>query len=115
MIGRGGLARPPPRGRPRSGPPRAGRGAAVAGGRRGARLSGVAAGLHAVLRFPGGADEAALQDGLRARGVAVHTLEQYRSGGAPTGLVVGYGTPPEHGYAHALDTLTGGLAELLRR
>ena len=75
-------------------------------------VTGIAAGLHAVLRLPPGADE----DGLVARaarhGLAVEPLGAYRmpgqDGGGPA-LVVGYATPPSHAYSTAVARLCAVL------
>ncbi len=78
------------------------------------RVSGIAAGLHAVLRLPAQADDAEVAAHLAARSVAVSCLRDYQEvpGGPPT-LVLGYGTPPEHAIEAALDAFTGGLATAL--
>ncbi|MFF5703220.1 PLP-dependent aminotransferase family protein [Streptomyces sp. NPDC012794] len=72
------------------------------------RVSGVAAGLHAVLELPPGTEEGALRAARRA-GLALEGLRPYLhpdSAMAPRdGLVLGYGTPPEHAFAAALDAL----------
>ncbi|MFE1951046.1 PLP-dependent aminotransferase family protein [Streptomyces sp. NPDC059524] len=72
------------------------------------RVSGIAAGLHAVLELPPGTEESALRAARRA-GLALDGLHAYRhpdSAMAPRdGLVISYGTPPDHGFAAALDTL----------
>ncbi|MCX5379808.1 PLP-dependent aminotransferase family protein [Streptomyces sp. NBC_00091] len=78
------------------------------------RVSGVAAGLHAVLELPPGTEEAALR-AARRQGLALDGLRPYRhpdSAMAPRdGLVLGYGTPPEHAFAAALDALCLALPE----
>ncbi|SNY60983.1 PLP-dependent aminotransferase family protein [Paractinoplanes atraurantiacus] len=74
----------------------------------GARLSGIAAGLHAVLHLPGPArDEARLLDRLRENGVAVDGLSTFyhRPEEAPLGVVIGYATPQQHEYESAVDAL----------
>lgn len=75
------------------------------------RVSGIAAGLHAVLRLPARTDDGEIMAHLAARSVAVSRLRDYQAqpGGAPT-LVVGYGTPPERAIEAALDAFTRGLA-----
>jgi GntR family transcriptional regulator/MocR family aminotransferase len=81
------------------------------------RVSGIAAGLHALLRLPGGlraADEPAVLEYAASRGLAVWGLDGCRlvpDVDAPAALVVGYGTPPDHAYAGALDA----LGDVLRR
>ena len=80
------------------------------------RVSGIAAGLHAVLRLPPGTEREALRaaDWL---GLSVQGLDSFRYPGAASapavpstaaaadGLVVGYGTPAEHAFAEALESL----------
>ncbi|HEY7483939.1 MAG TPA: PLP-dependent aminotransferase family protein [Streptosporangiaceae bacterium] len=83
-------------------------GAAVARRLPHARLSGIAAGLHAVLQLPGGsAAEPALLHHLAGRGVTVDGLSAYyhRPERSPYGIVIGYAAPPQHGYDHAVNTL----------
>jgi GntR family transcriptional regulator/MocR family aminotransferase len=83
-------------------------GRAVAERLPGARLSGIAAGLHAVLRLPGTArEEPGLLEGLSAHGVAVDGLSAFyrRPREAPLGVVIGYATPPQHAYEGAVDAL----------
>lgn len=78
------------------------------------RVSGIAAGLHAVLRLPEGADEQLVVRHLAAAGIAIGTVRDYQAvaSGPPT-LVVGYGTPPQHAVEAALDALTRELASAL--
>jgi len=85
-------------------------GAAVAERAPNAHLSGIAAGLHAVLQVPG-VEETELVRRLAARQVAVDGLAGFYTDpdGSPPGIVIGYATPPEHAYAGALDALVGGL------
>ncbi|GAA2139032.1 PLP-dependent aminotransferase family protein [Kitasatospora kazusensis] len=75
-------------------------------------VTGLAAGLHAVLRLPSGSpteDELLWQAGWL--GLALHSLSFCRAEAAeplpdaPPGLVIGYGTPPEREFAGALDAL----------
>jgi GntR family transcriptional regulator/MocR family aminotransferase len=78
------------------------------------RLRGIAAGLHAVLELPPGTEEATLR-AARRLGLAVAGLAGYRHpGGAMPhvdGLVVGFGSPPEHAFGAALDALCLALPE----
>lgn len=68
-----------------------------------ARITGIAAGLHAVVRLPGG-DEAALAEAARSAGIELRGLRHYGSGRTP-GFVFGY--------AHLTpDTITVGIAAL---
>lgn len=74
------------------------------------RVTGIAAGLHAVVELPPGTDESAVPAEASRRGVALEGLAGFRDPAAADGeerpaLVVGYGTPPEHGFAAALDAL----------
>lgn len=74
--------------------------------------TGVAAGLHAVLRLPQGTEEAAFESAL-VHGVELDRLAAFRHPAATMpaheGLVVGYATPPDHAYAAALDALCDAL------
>lgn len=71
------------------------------------RLSGLAAGIHAVAHLPHGLDEQAVVDGARERSIGLRGMSHYRADGAttPPQLVLGFGdlTP---------ETITGGIAAL---
>ncbi|MGW0814841.1 MocR-like pyridoxine biosynthesis transcription factor PdxR [Streptomyces viridiviolaceus] len=75
-------------------------------------VTGVAAGLHAVLRLPPGTERSVVK-AAAWRGVALDGLAAFRhpeTDMAPRdGLVVGYATPSEHAYGAALDALCGAL------
>ncbi|MFE4668672.1 PLP-dependent aminotransferase family protein [Streptomyces sp. NPDC056716] len=75
-------------------------------------VTGVAAGLHAVLRLPPGTEASAVKAAVW-QGVALDGLSAFRHPAALTppvdGLVVGYATPPEHAYGAALEALCGVL------
>ena len=75
-------------------------------------VTGVAAGLHAVLRLPPGSEQSAVK-AATWQGLALDGLAEFRHPeavmSAPDGLVVGYATPPEHAYAAALDALCAVL------
>ncbi len=74
------------------------------------RAEGIAAGLHAVVELTGGQREPDVVETLATRGVAVHGLEPYwHRRRAASGLVVGFGTPPEHAFPAALAALIAGL------
>ncbi|HTT86897.1 MAG TPA: PLP-dependent aminotransferase family protein [Acidimicrobiales bacterium] len=77
---------------------------------------GIAAGLHTVIELPaGGPGEAEVVRHLARAQVAVHGLADYRHRGrADRGpaLVVGFATPPEHGFAVGARVLADALAEL---
>ncbi|QNP62979.1 PLP-dependent aminotransferase family protein [Streptomyces genisteinicus] len=76
------------------------------------RVSGIAAGLHAVLDLPEGGERSVVK-AAAWQGLAVEGLSDYRHprwrGPVREGLVVGYATPPEHLYAGALDLLCRAL------
>ncbi|WP_101255127.1 PLP-dependent aminotransferase family protein [Streptomyces barkulensis] len=86
-------------------------------------VTGIAAGLHAVLELPPGTGEPVLEAARRA-GVALEGLARFRHPAAPEpgpgcsgsgpgpgrdALVVGYGTPPEHGLSPAVEALCAVL------
>ncbi|MFD7296587.1 PLP-dependent aminotransferase family protein [Streptomyces sp. NPDC059897] len=72
------------------------------------RVSGIAAGLHAVLELPPGTERSVVQAAAWQR-LGVNGLAAFRhtdaTAKAPDALVVGYGTPPDHAWPGALDTL----------
>ncbi|MFK4184694.1 PLP-dependent aminotransferase family protein [Streptomyces sparsogenes] len=76
------------------------------------RVSGVAAGLHAVLELPRGTERSAVR-AAAWQGLALEGLADYRhpdaEGPHRDGLVVGYATPPDHSFAGALDALCRAL------
>ncbi|MET7680173.1 PLP-dependent aminotransferase family protein [Streptomyces sp. NPDC005423] len=74
----------------------------------GIRPTGIAAGLHAVLRLPPGTEQSVVQ-AAAWQGLALHALSTYHHPDAPAAtpdaLVVGYGTPSERGWTAALEAL----------
>ncbi len=70
------------------------------------RVEGAAAGLHAVLRLPRGADERATIAAARARGVALDGL-----GAGDPALVVGYSNLPEAAVPAAVAALAAAVRE----
>ncbi|MET7712528.1 PLP-dependent aminotransferase family protein [Streptomyces sp. NPDC005407] len=75
------------------------------------RVSGIAAGLHAVLELPPGTEQSVIQ-AAAWQGLAVEGVSRYRHKHAPRGrdaLVVGYATPADSGWAGALDALCRAL------
>ncbi len=72
------------------------------------QVTGIAAGLHAVLRLPPGTEQSVLQ-AATWHGLALHGLSAYRHESSTTerldALVVGYGTPPDHAWAGTLEAL----------
>ncbi|MGW4306440.1 MocR-like pyridoxine biosynthesis transcription factor PdxR [Streptomyces californicus] len=86
------------------------------------RVTGIAAGLHAVVELPAGTERTTVRAAGRL-GLAVEGLGDYLHPGAESaartgdveapardGLVVGYATPPEAGYPEALDVLCRALS-----
>ncbi|MDI2132006.1 PLP-dependent aminotransferase family protein [Yinghuangia seranimata] len=73
-------------------------------------VTGIAAGLHAVLRLPPGTEAATVEAAARA-GIALDGLAAFRHPDATEatphadGLVVGYAAPTDNGYPRALDAL----------
>ena len=76
--------------------------------------TGIAAGLHVVLRLPPGTEQSALR-AAAWQGLAVHGLHRYQHPDATVerrdALVVGYGTPPDHAWSGALEALCAVLPE----
>jgi GntR family transcriptional regulator / MocR family aminotransferase len=77
------------------------------------RLTGIAAGLHAVAELPAAEDEADVVARAASHGVAVDGLSQYAHARHERGpaLVVGYGRPAEHAFTTAVGRLCAALAE----
>ncbi len=75
-------------------------------------VTGVAAGLHAVLRLPPGTERSTVK-AAAWQGIALDGLAEFRHPNtdmpARDGLVVGYATPSEHAYGAALGALCGVL------
>ncbi|MFF1404117.1 PLP-dependent aminotransferase family protein [Streptomyces sp. NPDC058294] len=77
-------------------------------------VTGIAAGLHAVLRLPPGTEGPTVGAAAR-QGIALDGLAGFRHPDAQRGmtmgegLVVGYAAPAEHAYAAALEALCGVL------
>ncbi len=74
------------------------------------RATGIAAGLHAVLQLPPGTERSVVQAAawqrLGVAGLSAFRHERAPEAGDPVdALVVGYGTPPDHAWPGALDTL----------
>ncbi|MEU0942951.1 PLP-dependent aminotransferase family protein [Streptomyces canus] len=78
------------------------------------RATGIAAGLHVVLRLPPGTEPSVLR-AAAWQGLAVHGLHRYQHPEAVVeprdALVVGYGTPPDHAWSGALEALCAVLPE----
>jgi GntR family transcriptional regulator/MocR family aminotransferase len=75
-------------------------------------ISGIAAGLHAVVPLPG--DEAGIVAHLATKGIAVSGMSRHAFGQPlPPALLVGYATPAQHAWPAALLALTTSLSEAL--
>jgi GntR family transcriptional regulator / MocR family aminotransferase len=87
--------------------------AAMAG--LGLTVSGISAGLQANLEFEQNEHEYFVTSNAARHGVAVTGLSEFTAEGAAgrrSGLIVGYGRPPEHAYTSALARLSAVLARL---
>jgi len=87
-------------------------------GRQHRQVTGIAAGLHAVLELAGTDTERLVIARAAGHGLALTGLESYRAdgagliaGGDRAGLVIGYGRPPEHAYTTALARLCAVVAQ----
>ena len=77
-------------------------------------VTGIAAGLHAVLELPAVGAERQIVARAAAHGLALEGLDSFRAPGVSAdraGLVIGYGRPPEHAYTTALARLCAVLDE----
>ncbi|HEX4661413.1 MAG TPA: PLP-dependent aminotransferase family protein [Streptosporangiaceae bacterium] len=85
--------------------------AALAGHAPGIRLTGLAAGFHAVAHLPASADEQAVVAAARERQVGLHAMGGYRASGgaAPPQLVMGFGNLSER----AIEPGIAAVADLL--
>jgi GntR family transcriptional regulator/MocR family aminotransferase len=82
------------------------------------RVRGIAAGLHALVELPvDGPGEAEVVALLARQHVGVQGLGPYWhcAEGHQPGLVVGFGTPPEHAFSAALAALTSALGAIYLR
>ena len=77
------------------------------------RLTGIAAGLHAVVELPRGKTEQQVTARAAVRGVALEGLGGYalRDHARGPALVIGYATPPDHAYTTALARLTAAIQD----
>jgi GntR family transcriptional regulator/MocR family aminotransferase len=79
------------------------------------RVTGIAAGLHALCELPPGQAEDRVVARALARGLDVDGLAHYRAresvprGPSRPALVVGYGSPPEHAFSGAVARLCAAL------
>jgi GntR family transcriptional regulator / MocR family aminotransferase len=81
------------------------------------QVTGIAAGLHVMLRLESGFDEDELIADAADRGLALEGLGEYSptNDPRPAALVIGYGGPPAHAYTAAVARLTAVLSEAERR
>jgi GntR family transcriptional regulator / MocR family aminotransferase len=81
-----------------------------------ARVTGIVAGLHAVVQQPEGRTEAEVVASAREHGLLLEGLSDYRVGAQPhhPALVVGYATPPEHAFSTAIARLCAVLTGAAR-
>jgi GntR family transcriptional regulator / MocR family aminotransferase len=73
------------------------------------RVSGIAAGLHALAHLAPGQDEGTVSARAAERGLALQGLSAYGASAAPA-LVIGYATPPEHAFTSAVARLCAVLS-----
>jgi GntR family transcriptional regulator/MocR family aminotransferase len=86
--------------------------AALGRGAPEARISGIAAGLHALVDLPAGRGEEEVIAAAAARGLALSGLGRFARGSHRhrPALVVGYARPPEHAFTAAVARLSAVLA-----
>ena len=80
------------------------------------RISGIAAGLHALLELPGALHEADVVARAAEHGLSLQGLGDYAQGAhthSPA-LVLGYAKPPEHAFTGALARLSAVLRDTTR-
>jgi GntR family transcriptional regulator / MocR family aminotransferase len=78
-------------------------------------VTGIAAGLHALVRLPDGVAEETVVARAASRGLAVLGLAGFRAGQPDLGpaVVVGYATPPAHAFSTAVARLCAVLREAI--
>jgi len=81
------------------------------------RVSGIAAGLHVLVRLPAGRSEDDVVARAAERGLALQGLAGSRAGELQLGpaLIVGYATPPGHAFSAAVARLCAVLREVATR
>jgi GntR family transcriptional regulator/MocR family aminotransferase len=74
-------------------------------------VTGIAAGLHALLELPQGAQEDETVARAERHGLAIEGVQKYAFAGQkhPPSLVIGYGAPPEHAFTAAVARLCAVL------
>jgi GntR family transcriptional regulator/MocR family aminotransferase len=80
------------------------------------QVTGIAAGLHVLVRPPAGLAEADIVARATGRGLALQGLASCRGGKQELGpaLIVGYATPPAHAFSAAVARLCAVLREAVR-
>lgn len=75
---------------------------------------GISAGLHAVVALPEGISEAEVLSAARGHDIALTGLAPFwhGTGRRTDGIIIGYGTPPEHEYTTALARLGELMSEV---
>ena len=78
------------------------------------RVSGIAAGLHALVELPDALDEETIVARAAERGLSLQGLGEYAHGAHthPPALVVGYAKPPEHAFTGAVARLAAVLNDV---
>jgi GntR family transcriptional regulator / MocR family aminotransferase len=81
----------------------------------GVQVTGIAAGLHVLVRLPPGQTEDDIVTRAAARGLALSGLASCRAGQQELGpaLIVGYATPPGHAFSAAVARLCAVLRETM--
>jgi GntR family transcriptional regulator/MocR family aminotransferase len=76
-------------------------------------ISGIAAGLHVLVKLPDGLSEHAVTERAARRGLTVTGLAHFAGPGdsPPAALLVGYATPPAHAFTAAVARLCAALTE----
>lgn len=77
-------------------------------------VTGIAAGMHALLTLPGETEARAVLTVAKRHGLILHTLAGYwhePSAGHPHAIVVGYGRPPANAFRSAVGELAAVIAE----
>jgi len=76
------------------------------------RVTGIAAGLHALVRLPDGMAEVEVESDARRRGLALQGLASFSADGHEhdPAIVVGYATPPGHAFSTAVARLCAVLS-----
>ncbi len=83
----------------------------------GAEVTGIAAGLHVLVRLPARVAESDVIEHAAARGLALEGLAGCRAGGQELGpaLIVGYATPPAHAFSASVARLCAVLRQAIEQ